>query len=295
MASPPTRQAPPLPVTFTGSGGLRLAGDVRGDADAPPVLLVHASGQSRRSWATSAALLAVRGRRTVTFDLRGHGESEPAPGGAYPLDDFRDDLLAVIAELDTAPILIGASLGGWVALFAAAELDAAAVRGIVLVDSAHRGTDAGRASLIAFARSATDGYASVEEARAALAALQGGSGPPPAADRLRHVLREADGRYWWPWDPAFGEAWAAGNATETAAANADRVISSARALACPTLLARGAQSPLITDEIAREFRAAVPGMRRVDLPGVGHMLGGSDHAVFVEAIEPFLQDLPAAP
>lgn len=289
VASPPTRQVPPLSVTFTGSGGLRLAGEFRGDADASPVVFVHGSGQSRHAWSASAATLAADGWRTVTFDLRGHGDSERAPGGAYSLDDFRHDLVAVLETLERPPVLVGASMGGLLSLLAAGE-SRCEVRAIVLADSAHRGNDAAQAAMVAFARSAAEGYASVEDASHALATLGTGSGAPPTPDRLRHVLRESGGRYWWPWDPAFGVFWSADHPS-----HAERVLEAARAVRCPILLVRGAESPLVTEEIAREFCDGVPGTRRVDLHGVGHMLTGDDNDVFIEAMRPFLREITATP
>src|SRR3712207_7563890 len=45
--------------------------------------------------------------RVVAVDLRGHGQSDPAP--AYTPDVFRDDLVAVIDELGIAPaVIVGA-------------------------------------------------------------------------------------------------------------------------------------------------------------------------------------------
>lgn len=290
MASPPTRQAPPLPVTFTGSGGLCLAGELRGDDDATPIVFVHGSGQSRHAWATSAATLAADGWRTVSFDLRGHGDSERAAGGAYSLDDLTLDLTAVLETLDRPAVLVGASMGGILSLLAAGEARRGDVRAIVLADSAHRGNDAGQAAMLAFARSAAEGYTSLEEAARALPALGMGSSGPPTPDRLRHVLRQSGGRYWWPWDPAFGAFWSSDHESP-----AGRVLAAARAVSCPILLVRGAESPMVTDEIAAEFCDGVPGTRRVDLPGVGHMLTGDDNAVFIEAMRPFLQEITAGP
>lgn len=289
MAAPMTRHPPPTTVTFTGAGGLRLVGEFRGDTAATPIVFVHGSGQSRHSWATSAATLAADGWRTVTFDLRGHGNSERAPGGAYSFDDIHHDLVAVLETLERPPVLVGASMGGLLSLLAAGE-SRCEVRAIVLADSAHRGNDAAQAAMVAFARSAAEGYASVEDASRALAALGTGSGGPPTPDRLRHVLRESGGRYWWPWDPAFGAFWSSDHED-----HAERVLAAARAVSCPILFVRGTESPLVTEEIAAEFCDRVPGARRVDLHGVGHMLTGDDNDVFIEAMRPFLREITARP
>ena len=66
-------------VVFTGFEGVQLVADVRGDPDGWPVLLLHGGGQTRHAWGTAAERIADEGWRTVSLDLRGHGESDWAP------------------------------------------------------------------------------------------------------------------------------------------------------------------------------------------------------------------------
>jgi pimeloyl-ACP methyl ester carboxylesterase len=276
--------AAPRTTTFAVADGVALAGEFRGDPDERLLVFLHGAGQSGSSWTRAAVRLASAGWRTLTLDLRGHGASDRAPGGRYAVDDLRDDVVAVLEAVDEPAAIVGASMGGWLAILVAAALPREAVRGIVLADSAHRGDETGGAGLLEFVRGAADGYASAQDAADALAAVALGGGAPPDPARLRHVLRSADGRLWWHWDPAFAELWGAVDSTS----HAERVLAAARTLDCPLLLARGADSRLITDEIATEFCDRVPAARRIDLPGVGHMFSGDDNAVFVEAIGPFL-------
>jgi hypothetical protein len=78
------------------------------------------------------AMLARRELATVAFDQRGHGESGDDTGGH--IESFGDDTAAMLENL-VAPIVVGASLGGFAALMA---LRARTVRdnvaGLVLVD-----------------------------------------------------------------------------------------------------------------------------------------------------------------
>ena len=71
----------------------------------------------------------------VAVDLPGHGES-PCPDDpeAFTRDAALDDLDAVLAELDGPAILVGHSLGGYLALaHAATRLGTA--RGIVVLNT----------------------------------------------------------------------------------------------------------------------------------------------------------------
>jgi alpha-beta hydrolase superfamily lysophospholipase len=89
--------------------------------------------------ATKATHLAEWGaqhHRAVTrFDYSGHGES----GGRFEdatIGQWLDDALAVIAEgVKTPPILVGSSMGGWIALLAAQRLTGTplAPAGLVLI------------------------------------------------------------------------------------------------------------------------------------------------------------------
>lgn len=90
-----------------------------GAAAAPPTMvMIHGmASDSLASWYfTLAKPLADAGMRVIMYDLRGHGHSDSPPDG-YRLDDFVDDLVALLAELDaTGPLhLMGNSFGGTIA------------------------------------------------------------------------------------------------------------------------------------------------------------------------------------
>ena len=79
---------------------------------------------------------AARGQSYLRFDYRGHGLS----GGDFKeatIGDWRDDALAVVAHAagDSSLVIVGSSMGGWIALLAAQALGGQ-VRGIVGVAAA---------------------------------------------------------------------------------------------------------------------------------------------------------------
>src|SRR5919197_463461 len=100
----------PAPATteFEGRDGNRLVADVAGADDAPPVVLLHGGGQTRHSWGTTLDVLADRGWRAYSVDLRGHGDSEWAADGDYTLSAFADDVRAISRALERRPALVGA-------------------------------------------------------------------------------------------------------------------------------------------------------------------------------------------
>lgn len=123
---------------FTGFGGLRLAADLYGSEHDPAVILLHGGAQDRTVWRSAAAALALAGRQVICLDLRGHGESAWAADGRYDLDAHVADLRAILASLHSRPVVVGASLGGWIAIAALGEDAAHLCTGLVLVESPPR-------------------------------------------------------------------------------------------------------------------------------------------------------------
>src|SRR5271167_3630374 len=60
--------------TFAAYGGVSLVGDVGGDLEGEPIILLHGGGQTRHSWGQAALELAARGYYVAAIDLRGHGD-----------------------------------------------------------------------------------------------------------------------------------------------------------------------------------------------------------------------------
>ena len=121
-------------VEYRGFAGARLEAEVVGSEHDPAVLLVHGAGQTRGVWAGVANALEQAGRRVISLDLRGHGGSEWPDDGRYDFDAMVEDLRAVLAQMGTRPVVVAATLGGWIAS-AALERDAALLAsGLVLVD-----------------------------------------------------------------------------------------------------------------------------------------------------------------
>jgi non-heme chloroperoxidase len=162
----------PRPIRFNGFEGIHLVGDVWGDENAWPVLLMHGGGQTRHAWGNTAEVLAQRGWRAVSLDLRGHGDSEWALNGDYSFTTYAADCIAVCDQLGRPPVLVGASLGGVTAILAEGASDRVVSSGLVLVDITHRTNPAGVQRIRDFMASGLGGFATLEEAAAAIAAYQ---------------------------------------------------------------------------------------------------------------------------
>jgi pimeloyl-ACP methyl ester carboxylesterase len=274
--------------------GLTLAADAYGPADGPPVVLLHGGGQTRHAWDGTARLLGDKGWRATTVDLRGHGDSDWAgPGSDYSLDAFAADVRAVAAAQPQPPVLIGASLGGLSSLAAIAEAPAGVTvaAGLVLVDVAPRLEEEGIARIAEFMLGNLGGFASLEEVADAVAAYNPHRpGPTDLSGLRKNVRRREDGRWYWHWDPRF---LLGGTDEPRSLRNEDRLDAAARAVTVPTLLVRGRQSDVLSEEGARHLVSLVPHARYVDVGGAGHMVAGDRNDAFNDAVVEFLRrELP---
>jgi len=97
-----------------------------------PVLLLHGLASTCHIWAMVAPLLA-QNHSVIALDLRGHGESDK-PNQGYDFASVCQDVLGVIAERGgDAPVVVGHSWGGSVALEMAVRAPES-VKGMAWVD-----------------------------------------------------------------------------------------------------------------------------------------------------------------
>ncbi|MFN0089743.1 MAG: alpha/beta fold hydrolase [Acidimicrobiales bacterium] len=284
-------------VEYRGSSGLKIVADLEGPHDGPPVMLLHGGGQNRLAWKGSGAALAGQGYRVIALDARGHGDSAWDPAADYETAALANDLLTVMDQAGaTRPAVVGASLGGITALEAHELVGHRDIfSAVILVDIAPKVENAGSRRIVSFMMANPDGFATLDDAAAAIAEYNPHRPPPSSTAGLAKVLRQGeDGRWRWHWDPQFiaaraslmlsdPEAWEAERQVRT-----DRLHGSAGAMKAPLLLIRGLLSDLVSDETVAALRAAAPQAEYVDVRGAGHMVAGDDNDAFTEAVLSFL-------
>lgn len=165
------------------------ASDAReGGASAVPIVLVHGFAQQASTWDDAARLLAGAGAECFGFELAGHGagacSAGDCPAGRSGFFDLRFQARALLAfcrivarDAGVAPVLVGYSMGGRVALQAAC-----------LVAGDLRDGEFGRAALGSSAAFAPRGRDRRLDAIAALILESAGLGP--VDDAAREALRE---------------------------------------------------------------------------------------------------------
>ncbi len=281
---------------------LSLAVETWNPAGSPALLFAHGFGQTRGAWNAAAAALADAGCRCVTFDTRGHGESDRLPGAAdsasadsgradsgrgYHMDQFADDLLRLAAAQPQPPILVGASMGGLLGIVLAGEVRPAPFRALVLVDITPRWEAAGVERILAFMQAHPDGFANYADAAEQIAGYLPQRRERKSEEQLRPLLREgADGRLRWHWDPALLT-----GVVHESERYQPRLQAAAAQIELPVLLLSGARSDVVSRATVDEFLQQVPHAQHVELPHATHMVAGDANDAFTREVIHFVQSL----
>lgn len=280
-------------VACLGAGGLhRMAYWEWGDAANPKVLLcVHGLTRQGRDFDTLARAL-MGDYRVVCPDVAGRGRSDRlADPAGYAIPAYVADMVTLLARLDAGELhWVGTSMGGLIGL-GVASLAGTPVRRLVL-------NDVGPA-LGAAAVARIGGYVglplewpTLDAAADYLLGISKGFGAHSREQWLelsRPMLAPLDGGragFKPHYDPAIGVPFRA-MTPEVAAQGEAALWRAYDAVACPTLLLRGADSDLLSAGTALAMTQRGPRARLCEFEGVGHAptLVAADQ---VDAVREFL-------
>lgn len=274
---------------LTGAHDAVLAATRSGPGRRGTVLFAHGFGQTRHAWNATAAALVDAGYQTLSYDARGHGDSDWNPAERpYHGEQFADDLIVLAGEQAQPPILIAASMGGLFGLLAESRWPGLFLA-MVLVDITPRWDTAGVEKILMFMTAHPDGFASLAQAADVISAYLPHR-PRKSDDSLRALLREdGHGRWRWHWDPRL-----VAELARDSEHHQDALADAARQVKCPLLLVSGGRSTLVTPQTVAEFLALVPHARHVQLPEATHMVAGDDNNAFTATVLDYLDVLPSA-
>lgn len=262
-----------MPV-LSPSGFVRLAWAEWGPEDAArTVLCVHGLTRNGRDFDVLAGALAAAGWRVVAPDVSGRGRSQWLRGAAdYTYPFYLSAIAALIGRLAVEAVdWVGTSMGGLIGMMLAAQ-PATPIRRMVINDI---GPFIPKAALqrIADYVGRDPHFADVAALEAYLRQVHAPFGPLTDAQwrhLAEHSAAPADGGQWrLRYDPAIATAFKAAPIEDVA------LWPVWDAVACPTLVLRGAVSDLLSAETAAEMSrrgaAAQRGLVAVHtIAGVGH-------------------------
>lgn len=260
------------------------AGPVRvlewpGDGDGVAVFL-HGLSAVADVWQATVTALGRGAPTCIAFDQRGHGH---APRGAidYRVGAFVDDLLSIIGSLRLErPHLVGHSMGGRVAMVAAAR-HRATFRSVTVVDIGPEQWKANAEATAAALEAMPAAFADTSAAEAFAArgrALQ----EPWRSAFFARLERGRDGRYRWLADPA----------------DLARIVRVHRArnywrdwgrIRIPALLVRGERSNELRPRIAAAMQRRNPHAEVVELSRAPHNIPLAAPVFLAEALMAFWQ------
>lgn len=116
--------------------GINLYYNDIGSPESLPIILIHGFPFSSEMWKGQIQMLQSykKNLRVITYDLRGHGQSDVGDG-QYTIELLANDLIALLDYLKiTKTILCGFSMGGYVAL-RAIERDPSRFSALILCDT----------------------------------------------------------------------------------------------------------------------------------------------------------------
>jgi 3-oxoadipate enol-lactonase len=255
--------------------------------EGPLLLLVHGHGGAKEDFTEHFDVLSAH-HRVVSFDHRGHGESDkPDELTAYSLDRMVADAFDVAdaygAERFT---LLGHSMGGMVArrmVLARPER----IDGLVLMDTSPGPVAGIDAELLAAAAKIA-----LEDGKEVLKPLLDAYGTLDTPAYYDLVARRPDYERYaqYKWDSLSAVMWAA---MVTEIANQPNQLDALARVRCPTLVIVGEQDkPFLAD--SRRMADTIPGAELVVIPDAGHSPQFESPGAWQGALEGFLARLQAA-
>jgi pimeloyl-ACP methyl ester carboxylesterase len=130
---------PASPTPFSAGEGPTIRGEAAGEG--PPVVLCHGITATRHSVIHGSRALERAGHRVIVYDARGHGESDPAPGGGgYDYLELVGDLeSAIAAEVGGEPFILGGHSMGAHTAVAYALRNPQRLAGLVVIGPSYTG------------------------------------------------------------------------------------------------------------------------------------------------------------
>ncbi|MEZ4493325.1 MAG: alpha/beta hydrolase [Dehalococcoidia bacterium] len=251
-----------------------------------PVVLLHGLMNNARYWEHVAGMFG-EGRTIYAPDLRGHGESEHAPGG-YLVWAFAMDLRGFVQEMDFEAFdLVAHSIGSRVAM-AYARDHSHRLKHLVLADMGPQMADQGARGIRRSVGETNKAPGFPTEAEA----MEYYRGLYPGSDNafvMRQIaaglaLDEASGNLVFRFDPRLHEATGKG-----AIAEIPFLWESLEHITCPTLVMRAEKSKVLSREIADQMIERLPDARFVEIPESGHQIPLHQPERFTSAVRGFIE------
>ena len=265
-----------------------------GNPGLPHVVLLHGGSLTAHTW-DMAALLLRDHFHLVALDQRGHGDTEWTPEDQLSQDNAElmlEDTRQFFEYLGYDRLsLVGMSMGGMNAIRYASRYPQRLVA-LGIVDVAPETMREGQIEMEQF-RSETETLSRFEDFLERARKFMPHRPPEHLRYSLTHSLRRTPDGWTWKQDHR-PRPQTEGTETEMQAArdrNAQALWADVGAIRTPTLLFRGADSKILSEETAQRTVSAMSDARLVVIPRATHNVHSDNPADFSVALEAFLTEV----
>ena len=251
---------------------------------APPVVLLHGLTGHARSWDALARALAPR-FRVIAVDQRGHGDSDHASDGDYGVATMATDFAGFVDALALGRFaLVGLSMGGRVSI-AYAGAHPSRIERLCIVDIGPEIHLPGMDRIRLMMAGSPERFESEEQVVELVRRANPRMAEAGLRDRVHFGLRRLpDGGFAWKYDKALRDMMRQGGRRETI-----DLWEPLRRITAPTLLVRGAESDILSPDIAKRTVDALPDGRLVEIAGASHTVPADQPETFARAVLAFLE------
>jgi pimeloyl-ACP methyl ester carboxylesterase len=247
-------------------------------------ILIHGFGDGAYVWDRFSPSIAKL-FRTLSVDLRGHGDSSWDPTGRYDADGHVDDVLDLIDALEIRRfVLVGHSLGADVAI-RIASMRPSSVIGAVIVDFGPELNQEGAERVRDDFNDGIRTWGTVGEYASWLQARRPLADPAMIEELARGALRaEPDFGFRLKCDPALGNAYQAPQ-------QAEELWEMLKRISSPVLVIRGIGSAVLPREVSDRMERVLENGTSRTISGAGHAVMSDNPEGFEKALSPFLSQM----
>ncbi len=265
-------------------GNMRFHYTEWGERGKPAILFLHGGNQTAHTW-DAVCLALSRDFHCVALDQRGHGESEWSYGHHYSPQDHAKDIEGLVEHLGwNWFVLVGMSMGCLNGMHFAAR-HCGKLAGFVAVDAGPFVQVEAASGIVSFVKDNVE-HDSLEDFVSASLKFN----PKRRPELLRHSLtrsvrQTSDGK--WTWKSDRRRSLDIANMKDLMRELEDLVDH----MTCPTLVMRGGESQVYSENSAERFAGKLADGRWVSVPGAGHTIQGDNPKQFVAELRTFLNEL----
>ena len=242
-----------------------------------PLVLLHGIARCAHNFDHLAPHFA-QSYHVISVDMRGHGDSGWHPEGAYLVEDYVQDVEALMEDLGLRDIVLwGNSTGGRVAQMIAG-LRPELVAAVIVEDVGPE-----RPATISNRRAGrmekeAQGWATQDDLLAATKSDYPRTPEPVLRNFVAHASkRRDDGRIVWKRDPAILKGFVPTELWDTV-----------RKIEAPVIYILGGASTIVPAETQTQLKETLPQAQIVTMPGLGHYPSDEQPAAFIGIAEAFL-------